>query len=91
MITLIKIILIVLILTLIRIGQRNKLIVVSANSHYIIIIFKIILILFRIGRRKTLMIVSASSYALGFLAIILANSSIFINIGRLVFAIVILN
>ena len=30
------------------------------------------------------MVVSASSYALGFLAIILANSSIFINIGRLV-------
>ena len=29
------------------------------------------------------MVVSASSYALGFLAIILANSSIFINIGRL--------
>ena len=36
----------------------------------------------RIGRRKTLMVVSATSYALGFLAIILANSSVFINIGR---------
>ena len=28
------------------------------------------------------MVVSATSYALGFLAIILANSSVFINIGR---------
>ena len=67
---------------------------VRSNSHsttsiiIIIVIFKIILIIIRIGRRKTLMIVSASSYALGFLAIILANSSIFINIGRLVIIII---